>query len=117
MNFDEAVVAHSAWKRKLGAYLQKPDKSIDAVKLAKDDQCELGKWIQADRGKYASNPAFVELKKEHANFHRAAADVVRRADAGEKVSGELALGGSSAYAGCSTKVVTAILQLKRSFEK
>src|SRR6266704_4374696 len=101
MNFDEAVVAHSAWKRKLTAYLAKPDKSIDPARLEKDNNCELGKWIESQQAVYASNKTFGELRKKHADFHRAAADVVRRADAGQSVSAEVTLGGKSVYANCS----------------
>ena len=111
MNFNDAITAHSAWKRRLTAYLQKPDKSIDPVQLAKDDQCELGQWIHAELSKHASDPRYSELKKEHANFHRAAADVVRRANAGQAVSAETVLGAKSEYGNCSSRVVQAIMQM------
>ncbi len=113
MNFDEAISAHTAWKSKLSTYLVKPDKSIDYKKLALDNQCDVGKWIHAELAKYAGNEAFQELKKEHANFHKAASDVVKRADTGEKVTSELVLGGNSAYATCSNNVVRALLRMKR----
>lgn len=113
MNLDDAIVAHSAWKQKLALYIAKPDKSIDVAKLEKDDQCELGKWILTEAANYASEPAFQQLQKEHASFHKAAAAVVRRADSGEKVGQEVALGGKSAYAEASSKVVSAIVSMKR----
>ena len=113
MNFDEAIAAHSSWKQKLSLYLAKPDKSIDAAKLEKDNQCELGKWIYSEAGKMGSQEVFVELKQEHARFHVAAADVVKRADSGQKVSEEIALGAKSPYAECSTNVVKALMRMKR----
>ena len=113
MNFDEAIAAHSAWKQKLALYLVKPDKSIDSTKLALDNQCDLGKWIYGEGGKLLTNQSFQELKKEHANFHRAAAEVVKRADAGQTVTEEIALGSKSAYAACSSKVVSALVRMKR----
>ena len=111
MNFDEAIAAHSAWKQKLAIYLTKPDKSIDAEKLALDNQCELGKWIHSQSG--LAGAAFQELKKDHANFHKAASDVVKRADAGQKVTEEVALGAASPYAACSSRVVSALMRMKR----
>jgi len=114
MDLDKAIAVHSAWKQKLAVYLRNPDKSIDVANLAKDNLCELGQWIQAEAPRYAADAAFLALKKEHANFHRAAADVVRRADAGQKTSEEVSIGASSAYATCSNRVVQAIMQLKRS---
>ena len=113
MNFDEAIAAHSAWKQKLAIYLTKPDKSIDAGKLAQDHHCDLGKWIYSQGGALASNATFAELKTEHSNFHLAAADVVRKADAGQAVSEEISLGAKSPYASCSSKVVTALMKMKR----
>jgi len=113
MNFDEAIAAHSAWKQKLAIYLAKPDKSIDAGKLAQDHHCDLGKWIYSRTGADALSATFVELKKEHSNFHQAAADVVRKADAGQAVSEEISLGAKSPYASCSSKVVAALMKMKR----
>lgn len=113
MNFDEAIVAHSAWKQKLALYLTKPDKSIDSANLALDNQCDLGKWIYSEGGKLLANQSFQELKKEHANFHKAAAEVVKRADAGQTVTEEIALGTKSDYAACSSKVVSALMRMKR----
>jgi hypothetical protein len=113
MNFDEAIAAHSAWKQKLAIYLAKPDKSIDSNKLALDNQCDLGKWIHSQALPLVGNPTFQDLKKEHAAFHQAASDVVKRADAGQKVTEEIALGAKSLYAACSGKVVSALVKMKR----
>ncbi len=103
MNFDEAIAAHSAWKQKLAIYLAKPDKSIDSNKFHLDNQCDLGKWIHSQALPLVGNPTFQDLKKEHAAFHRPASDVVKRADAGQKVTEEIALGAKSLYAACSAR--------------
>jgi hypothetical protein len=113
MNLDEAIAAHSAWKQKLAVYVAKPDKSIDVATLGKDNQCDLGKWIASEAAHYASEPVFQELCNVHANFHHAAAAIVRRADAGEKVSVDVSLGAKSTYADLSRKVVQAILRMKQ----
>ncbi|HEY4364253.1 MAG TPA: CZB domain-containing protein [Bryobacteraceae bacterium] len=117
MDFNAAIRAHSAWKQKLADYLRKPDQSIDVAKLGQDDQCDLGRWIQAEAKSHALDAAFVELKKEHASFHRVAADVVRRANAGQKVSEEVALCGKSPFATASAHVVMAITKLKQAKER
>jgi hypothetical protein len=113
LNFDEAIAAHSIWKQKLAIYLAKPNKSIDSGKLAQDHHCELGKWIHGQQGPILSNPTFQELKKEHASFHQAAAEVVKKADSGQKVSEEISLGAKSPYASCSSKVISALVKMKR----
>lgn len=113
MEFDEAIAAHSAWKSKLKVYFLKPDKSLNVTTIAMDDQCALGKWLYAEGAKYASYPEFKELKAQHTSFHRAAADLVKRADAGEKVSEEAALGASSPFSHLSARVVQLILAMKQ----
>ncbi len=112
MDFDEAIAAHSAWKNKLKAYLRKPDQSLNASVVASDNQCALGKWLYAEGAKHSALPEFKELKNLHANFHRAAGELIRRADAGESVAEEAALGANSPFSTTSTHVVQMILQLK-----
>lgn len=114
MDLDKAIAVHSAWKQRLAAYIRNPDKSIDGANLANDNQCELGQWIQEESARCVSDAALLALKKEHANFHRAAADVVRRADSGQNTTEEISLGAKSTYASCSTAVLHAIMQLRRS---
>jgi methyl-accepting chemotaxis protein len=112
MNFDQAISAHVQWKSKLAAYIAKPDHSLHAEIIAKDDQCELGKWIHGEGQKVAKMPDFQKLVADHARFHAAAADVVRKADAGQKASEEVALGAKSSYAAASNSVVTALMHMK-----
>ena len=109
MNFDDAVKAHVTWKSKLQAYLAKPDKSLDSQKVAKDDQCDLGKWLHGEGAKFASHAAFKQLVAEHAQFHQAAGDIIRRADGGQKVAEEVALGGKSSFSTTSQQVVRLIM--------
>jgi methyl-accepting chemotaxis protein len=113
MNFDEALSAHVAWKGKLAAYLRHPDHSISASKLALDDGCKLGQWLHTEAQKYSALPEFRALMGHHAAFHRAAADLVRRADAGERVAEEVGLGRDSAFSKASAEVVSALNEMKR----
>ena len=98
-------------------YVAKPDKLIDAAQIAKDDHCELGRWIHAEADKRASDSAFSELRREHAGFHRAAADVVRRANSGQAVSEEVMLGAHSAFSRSTAAVVHALTMMKEHAEK
>ena len=109
MNFDDAVKAHVTWKSKLQAYIAKPDKSLDSNKVSKDDECDLGKWLRGEGAKFSGHMPYKLLVTEHAKFHRAAGDIIRRADAGQKVSEEVALGGSSEFSKTSQQVVQLIM--------
>jgi hypothetical protein len=113
MNFDEAISAHSGWKAKLKLYLAKPDHSLKANEVGAADQCVLGRWMVGEGRKFAAFPEFAKLTAEHTHFHKAAASVVGRADAGDNVSEEVALGAKSEFAQASSQVVAAIMELKR----
>lgn len=113
MDFDEAIKAHSVWKMKLAAYLQKPDGSLKASEIEVDNKCALGQWIHGEGKKWQAIPEYAALKADHARFHRAAAEVVRKADSGQNTSEDIALGGKSEFAQASTAVVTAIMTLRK----
>jgi hypothetical protein len=111
IDFDKAIVAHAQWKGKLAAYLRGPDGSLKPEEVGRNDRCDLGKWIQTEGGK-APGAGFATLKAAHARFHKAAGDIVRRANKGEKVSEEVALGAASEYATATSAVVTAITAMR-----
>lgn len=48
----------------------------------------------------------------HARFHKAAGDVVNKANAGQKVTEEIALGSKSEFAAASGDVVKALMAMK-----
>ncbi|MFC5505028.1 methyl-accepting chemotaxis protein [Bosea massiliensis] len=112
-DFDRAVRAHSDWKMKLGAYIRRPDQSLRAIEVARDDVCELGCWIHGPGRNLAGAKEYAELKSAHAAFHRTAADIVRRADAGETVTEDIALSATSPYSDASGQVMKAIVAMKR----
>lgn len=113
MDFDEAIKAHGAWKLKLASYLKKPDGSIKATEIQPDTNCVLGKWIHGDGTKWSQFPEYATLKEEHARFHRAAADIIRKADSGQNTSEETALGSKSEFSSASTAIVRAIMVIRQ----
>ncbi len=113
MDFDEAVRHHASWKFRMSVYLRQPDGSMKPEATAADDACDLGRWILRAQAQLGPFPDFVRLRASHAAFHRAAADLVRRANAGERLSAEAELGSDSDYTRRSADVVEAILALKR----
>ena len=113
MDFDQAITAHSAWKGKLKQYLSKHDGSLNAGDIAQDNKCPLGQWIYGDGAKHSSLSEYTALKAQHAHFHKAAAEVVRHADAGKSTTEETALGSSSEFGKASSAVVLAIMEIKK----
>jgi len=117
MDFDRAILAHRHWKDKLNDYLTNRDGTLSANTIEQDNQCELGKWIYAEGHKHSRLTEFEALRSAHARFHKAAADVVRKADSGANISGETVLGGHSEFSSASTAVVKAIMDVKHKVEK
>ena len=112
MDFDQAIAAHSSWKRKLVNYLVKHDGSIKPHDVSVDNKCPLGQWIHGEGVQYSNSPEYATLKSEHARFHKATAEVVRKANSGQPVSEETALGSKSEFTTASSAVVSAIVQMK-----
>jgi len=96
---------------KLSAYVYKPDHSLNPSEVGADDRCELGKWLKGDGHKHADLPEYAELVSKHAVFHKAAAAVIEKADRGEKVDDEIALGSASPFASASSAVVSALMKM------
>jgi len=112
MNFDEAITAHSQWKTKLASYIAKPDRSLKAAEVSLDSKCALGQWLSGEGKRYSSLPEFSKLVSEHAHFHKAAGSVITRADSGQSVTQEIALGANSEFANASSSVVQALVAMK-----
>jgi len=113
MDFDEAIRAHGAWKAKLSTYLRKPDGSLKAAAIQSDNQCDLGRWIYGEGAQFGSDPEFAVLKASHKKFHKAAAEVVNKADSGKSTSEDVALGSKSEFSTASANVVSAIMAIRR----
>lgn len=112
MNFDAAIALHAKWKMMLRSYVAKPDGSLNPAIVADDQNCDLGKWIAGEGRKFASLPEYSTLASSHARFHKAAGDVIRRADAGEDMEMEIAPSGRSEFLSASSGVVQALMDLK-----
>ncbi len=112
MDFDSAISAHVQWKLKIEDYLRQPDHTLSTATASSDQDCELGKWLHGDAEKHSDLPWFSALITEHARFHKVAGEIVRRADAGESVSAEVALGANSEFARSSIAVIGDLMHLK-----
>lgn len=84
LNFQEAIQAHLKWKARLRNYVGGISHEIfDSKIVCRDDQCQLGKWIHGPGKEHSHVPAFIQLKGEHAAFHKAAAEVVVAVQSGD----------------------------------
>lgn len=112
MDFDAAIMSHGEWKIKLMKYLKKPDGSLLASDIRQDNLCILGKWIYGEGQKFSHLPEYQILKTQHAEFHKAAADVVEKADKGGDTSEDVSLGSSSKFSYISKDVMRSLMGMK-----
>jgi len=87
--FYHAVEAHIKWKIRLQKHLDgTSEEKLNPDVICLDNQCALGKWIYGDGQGYQNMEGFEDLRLTHADFHKCASEVVRKADSGEKNEAE-----------------------------
>ena len=113
MNFDEAIATHVQWKLRLRSCIDGHE-ILDAADIRPDDRCTLGKWIHFEAtSQVTSAPEFTTLRDRHAAFHRTAAEIVERCQAGKKTEAATMLDDiDGAYTHASTAVVSAIRAMR-----
>ncbi|BAL22364.1 CZB domain-containing protein [Azoarcus sp. KH32C] len=111
MNFDEAIRSHTFWKITL-RWLVNGRKGLDVAMLGDHRACELGRWLVSEADALAAYPAFAELVREHAEFHRHAAEIARLASEGALEEAGRLLAADSAFMRTSESTIAAIKALK-----
>lgn len=112
MDRNEAIRAHTGWKKRLTAYLRHPDGSLDPSDVERVNACEIGAWIEDEgRAEFSSDMAFQHLEVAHSRFHRCAADMMRRADTDTCATEAAALGVHDELSRASMEVVNSLLAL------
>lgn len=112
MNFDDAIAAHIKWKVRLNQFIDGTGtEKLDSNVVCKDNVCDLGKWIYGDGAKHKVAPSYKNLVNLHANFHKCAAEVVKKVETGDKNSAKTMLSGP--FANASKDTIGAIMQLKK----
>lgn len=115
MDFDGAVKAHSNWMLRLFCYAKGTSKEkLDPKTIAKDNVCDLGKWLYGDGRKYAGEPEFAELIATHAAFHKSAASVVELVDQGKSAAAQqILMSRDSDYYQGSSKVILLLRRIEK----
>lgn len=110
---DKAIAAHAGWKGKLRIAIDTGKSEFDPAKVAMDNQCEFGKWFYSLTAEDTKDLHYEEVKKHHADFHRAAAKVLDLALAGKKEEAEKEMGLNSEFSSCSSKCTIALMNWKK----
>lgn len=113
MDLDMAVQKHAEWKIKFRSAISKQE-TMDAATVAKDNCCDLGKWLHGDAKKiYGSLASHSECIAKHAVFHVEAGKVAAAINQKKYVEAEQMIGSNTSYASASTAVAGAVLKLKK----
>jgi methyl-accepting chemotaxis protein len=112
-DLDRALAMHTEWKLWLLAYLDKPDGSLDAVHVMRDDACPLGEWLFGEGRKFAHLDEYATLVDAHVRFHKEAATIVRLINDGIPVATDRLLDPGSPYVQASRAVTEAILAFRK----
>lgn len=111
MTFDDAMAAHVIWKVRLNRMIEGVDSGdLENVAAGDDDVCAFGKWIHGEGTQYRTTPAYQDVLRKHAHFHACAAEVVRKAEQGDRAAAMKALDG--AFEAASRQLVNALVELK-----
>ena len=110
MDFEKHIDTHAEWNVIFRKAIVNKD-TVNADEIARDDCCEVGKWIYGEgQAKYANDPIFEILKEKHTAFHDAAGEIARLINNQEfeKAREMIALGTtfSEASKNCSTAILT-----------
>ena len=113
MDFGDCISAHEQWKTRLTLLLRgESSEALDPLRIAKDDQCPLGRWIHGEGQQlYGAHGVFLGLRDRHALFHRCAGEVVRKFLAGDLDGARQQLAGD--FARLSSETIRAIAKLRQ----
>lgn len=97
MDFENALKAHNDLKLKVGQYFKKPNGSLDHRVVRIPNRGTFGMWLHNEARQYAYLPEYHKLVDAHKRFHKAAAEILRQADRGARVTEDEMMGPSSDY--------------------
>lgn len=85
LNLQQALDTHRRWKERLLKHLNgSSDESLDAELVSSDCQCELGRWLHGPgKQHYKHIPQYQRTLEAHAEFHIAAAEVIKAHQSGD----------------------------------
>jgi methyl-accepting chemotaxis protein-2 (aspartate sensor receptor) len=116
IDLDQAIQAHAEWRSRLRTAAQNQD-TLDADTIARDDCCDLGRWLHGSAGaQYGNRPSFVALLDRHRAFHAIAGQIAGHINRGAYAEAEEALSGNTPFSRASSEVGAAIVRLRTELQ-
>jgi hypothetical protein len=115
---EKALLAHGEWKKSLARMVENGDKTLCPEIVAKDDQCEFGKWLYLGIAPDVQvQPIYNRVRELHAEFHKEASRVLALAFSGRRDEAMEAIEFTSNFARLSGALAFALSQWKFKFTK
>ncbi|NOT98531.1 MAG: CZB domain-containing protein [Sideroxydans sp.] len=112
MDLDLAIQSHSGWKIKFRTAISKKE-VMDAMTIAKDNCCELGKWLHGEgKAQLGSLNCYADCVAKHAAFHIEAGKVANMINAKKFNDAQTMIDANTPYAKASLAAINAIMKLK-----
>lgn len=108
----QAIAAHGQWKVKFRDFMA-GKLELDANVVQQNNQCQFGKWLESQGHKLLNKMDFSEIDKLHTEFHKVAAEVIRKKKAGQTQMAEQALASGGVFTTASAKLTSRIMAVKR----
>jgi len=104
----KAIAAHGAWKTKFRDFMVGKIE-LDAGKVAPNNLCDFGKWLERE-GAEELGGDFQEINSLHSQFHRIAAEVVRKKQAGNTAAAEKSLALTGDFGRTSSSLIHKLME-------
>lgn len=112
MDLKDAIQKHAQWKFRFHQALLTSE-PMDAGIIAKDNQCELGKWLHGEaKALYGQRKTHAQCLARHAAFHTEAGKVAVTINAHRKDEAERMLANGSPFSEASKAVSVAVIELQ-----
>ncbi|MBS4098840.1 MAG: CZB domain-containing protein [Sulfuricella sp.] len=109
MTFEDAIAAHIKWKVRVSQF-------IDGTGTEPfTSECGLSRWIYGEGARFNGHPHYKGLVTKNANFHRCAADVVKKVEARDRAGARALFLNSLSMA--SKDTIATIMDLKKAMAK
>lgn len=108
----KAIGAHGMWKLRLKTAISKGADDLNPDDVACDHLCDFGKWLHDDTmpARILGSKAYINIKRSHADFHKAAGNVLKTSMAGDKEAAKTML--NSEFKEKSEKLVQGLSEWK-----
>ncbi len=110
----KAIGTHGAWKKRLSTAISDGTHTEDVSLVARDDQCEFGRWLHGSDPTGPDQAHHQAAKTLHAAFHKEAANTLRQVSAGNKAQAEASIATGGTFAEASQVLTKTMIEWRQS---